>query len=585
MKTISRPSHLQPVNAPMTFNKPLLRRLAGCLAAICLMAFSGSVQAKEKEKQKEASKAEYQALFSDHEPLKIRIELSTNAMAALEQVQGGFGQQGSRENVVGTVREGDQVYNGVQIHLKGAAGSFRSVNDKPAFTLSFDKHVKAQRFHGLRKVSLNNSVQDPTYVSEQLCRELFLAAGVPTPRASQARVELNGKDLGLYVVVEGWDRDFLGRHFKDSSGTLYDGGFVRDVGETLSVNVGDPKSDQADRKALVAALDEPDPAKRMEKLRQVLDLDRFLSLMAMEVIVWDWDGYPMNRNNWRLYHEPSTGKMVFMPHGMDQMFWKPEGSILPRMEGRVAQAIMENRATRQAYVDRLRELNRTVFEVPRWTNRVQQIANRIRPQLPAEEAKGYFDRIADFRNSMATRGESLARQLSHPIEPVAFDTNGIASLSGWKSKETFGAPRFSPEQSAEPGKAAQISMPDGSSIGVWKTGVWLEKGRYKLEGRVKLRDVTPDPGDTRGGAGLQVQGNRIEKPILGTADWQPIEMEFSVGDALAETQLACELRAAAGDAWFDLGAFHLRKLPGTVEESSDRRPRRGGGGERRRGGE
>ena len=584
MTPFSAAPHPNPVNAPMTPIPLLVHRVVRLLAVICLTGVAGSVLAKDKEKNREASRAEYLALFADHDPLKIRIELSTNAMAVLEAVPGGFGQPGERENVVGTVREGDQVYHGVQIHLKGAAGSFRPVNDKPAFTLSFDKHVKSQRFHGLRKVSLNNSVQDPTYVSEQLCRELFLASGVPTPRATQARVELNGRDLGFYVVVEGWDRDFLGRHFKDPTGTLYDGGFVRDVGETLSVNVGDPKSNQADRKALVAALDEPDPAKRIEWLRQVLDFDRFLSLMAMEVIVWDWDGYPMNRNNWRLYYQPATGKLVFMPHGMDQMFWKPEASILPRMEGRVAQAVMENRAARQAYVDRLRELNRTVFDVPRWTNRVQQIADRIRPHLPASETDGYLDRIADLRNSMAVRGESLTRQLSHPVDPVAFDTNGLASLSGWKSKGSFGAPHFSPEQAPERGKPVAIAMLDGSSIGVWRTGVWLERGRYKLEGRVKLRDVTPDPGDTRGGAGLQVEGNRMEKPILGTADWQPIEMEFSVGDSLAETQLACELRAAGGEAWFDLDAFRLRRMPGNGDDVPARRIRRGGG-DRRLGGE
>ena len=561
-----------------------VRRVFSAFVAVILMA--SSAVAKDKAAAKSAAKSEYQALFTDHEPLKIRIELSTNAMATLEKAQGGFGQQSVRDNVIGTVREGDQVYNGVQIHLKGAAGSFRSVHDKPAFTLVFDKHVKAQRFHGLRKLSLNNSVQDPTYLSEQVCRELFLESGVPTPRATQARVELNGTDIGFYVLVEGWDRDFLGRHFKDTSGTLYDGGFVRDVGETLAVNVGDPKSDQADRKALVAALDEPDSTKRAERLRQVLDVDRFLSLMAMEVIVWDWDGYPMNRNNWRLYHEPASGRMVFMPHGMDQMFWKPEGSVLPRMEGRVAQAVMENPALRQAYLQRLRLLNQKVFEVNRWTNRVQQIANRIRPQLVGSEAAGYPERIADFRNSMAARGESLARQLEHPIEPAVFGTNGLARLSDWKSKDTFGAPQFSPAKAAELGKPVQIAMTDGSSIGIWKTGVWLEKGRYKLEGRVKIHEVVVDPGDTRGGAGLQVQGNRIEKPLLGTTDWQPIEMEFSVGDALAETQLACELRAAGGEAWFDLDAFHLRKLPGKPDDSSDRRERRGrGGDERRRGGE
>ena len=74
-----------------------------------------------------------------------------------------------RDYVRATIREGDQVYEEVGIHLKGAAGSFRPVDgDKPAFTLNFDKFVDRQKFHGLDKLSLNNSVQDPSYMTEAI---------------------------------------------------------------------------------------------------------------------------------------------------------------------------------------------------------------------------------------------------------------------------------------------------------------------------------------------------------------------------------------------------------------------------------
>ena len=96
-------------------------------------------------------------------------------------------------------------------------------------TLNFDKNAKGQRFHGLSKLSLNNSVQDPTLISEQFSREMFLKAGIATPRASHAVVELNGRDLGVYVLVEGFNKQFLRRHFKNAEGHLYDGGFLKDV--------------------------------------------------------------------------------------------------------------------------------------------------------------------------------------------------------------------------------------------------------------------------------------------------------------------------------------------------------------------
>ena len=189
---------------------------------------------------------------------RIRIEISRRGMDTLRQYQWAWGGNSwERTNVLATVREGDAVYRNVAIHLKGGAGSFRSVDQKPALTLTFDKVDGAQRFHGLKKIHLNNSVQDPSYLSEQLSRELFEAAGVPVPRASHAVVELNGRALGLYVMVEGWNKQFLKRHFQNTKGNLYDGGFAKDITYPLEVNSGDNPNDRSALDALVQAAQEP----------------------------------------------------------------------------------------------------------------------------------------------------------------------------------------------------------------------------------------------------------------------------------------------------------------------------------------
>ncbi len=53
----------------------------------------------------------------------------------------------------------------------------------------------------------------------------------------------------------------------------------------------------------------------MEKL---LDVDRFISYVVCEMITVDWDGYPSKCNNYRIYHDPKTNKITFIPSGMDQ---------------------------------------------------------------------------------------------------------------------------------------------------------------------------------------------------------------------------------------------------------------------------
>jgi spore coat protein CotH len=256
-----------------------------------------------------------EAIFSSGVIPRIRIEIPPKSMERLRSRGWNWGWGGptrERPQVEATVFEGGRVYTNVTLHLKGSAGSFQPVDSKPSLTLNFSKAAKGQRFYGLQKLSLNNSVQDPSYSSEKICRELFNAAGIPAPRAGHATVELNGRKLGLFVLVEGYNRQFLKRHFNNTTGNLYEGGFLKDIDSTLNTNSGENPDDQSDLKALTAAA-HADPARRFERLEKVLDIDRFTTFMAMEVLTCHWDGYGMNKNNYRLYHDQDADRIPSCP--------------------------------------------------------------------------------------------------------------------------------------------------------------------------------------------------------------------------------------------------------------------------------
>lgn len=546
--------------------KSSLLSIPKCLAAVAVVvALSwmlpalGAAKSGAKTKKPDLTAD----LFTGTNVPRFQIEVSAPAMAKLRQYEWRFGPPAERESVPVTVRVGPNTYTNVALHLKGAAGSFQSVDRKPALTLNFDRFAPGQRFQGLSKLSLNNSVQDSSYVSEQLCRELFLKAGIPTPRAAHATVTLNGRDLGLYVLVEGWDKQFLKRHFKKTGGNLYDGGFLKDVTDELSTNAGDNPKKQEDRIALAEAAKEPNLTNRVTRLSKVLDVDRFLTFMALDVMLWDWDGYAQNRNNWRLYHDLDTDRMVFMPHGLDQMFWKPDGSILPTMQGLVAKAVLEIPQWRERYFERMKELRASVFNPEQMTNRARQISARIEPILKTRDAGDFKEQqnaVDTLCHAITRRGQSLDQQLSHPLKPLEFDADGAARLAGWESKVDFGAPEIS--KSADSAMLV-IGTTRGSSIGSWRTRVWLEKGRYRLESRLKTEGLTADPGDPRGGAGFRLTRNRPEHYSLGSSDWSPVKYEFTIDDPLVEVQLACEFRGAEGKAMFDLDSLRLKRVKET----------------------
>jgi hypothetical protein len=93
------------------------------------------------------------AFFTNSAVSRIRIELDEAALNSLRQ--------NPRKNVKATVPEGDATYREVAVHLKGET-SFEPIDAKPSFTLNFDKFVSGQTFHGLDKIHLNNSTQDPS---------------------------------------------------------------------------------------------------------------------------------------------------------------------------------------------------------------------------------------------------------------------------------------------------------------------------------------------------------------------------------------------------------------------------------------
>lgn len=502
---------------------------------------------------------------------RIEIEVSRRDEEKLEGYQwngwpgrgGGGGQE--RPEALVTVREGGRVYTNVALHLKGSAGSFRPYGDKPAMTLNFSKHAKGQKFHGYSKFSLNNSVQDPTFLSEAICRELFEKAGVPAPRVEHATVVLNGRDLNLYVLSEGWGKPFLKRFFGNVDGNLYEGGFVQDITEDLEVNSGDEPRNREPLDALVAAAMQSSAADRWAQLNQVLDMDRFLTFLALEVMTCHWDGYSLNRNNYRIFHDRTSGKLIFLPHGLDQTFGvgrsSPTASIQPGMEGIVARAVTSTPEGRKRYLDRIATLRSNVFLEVNLTNRLWTLAKRLEPTLAAyspEWAARHQAEVEEFSGRILERARSISDQLTAPQESLTFSEDGIARIKGWRPSVNGGTRESVSFSRAEVDGIRQLRIAAAASggVGSWRTRVTLEPGRYRFDGRVRLRGV-----GANGGVCLRLSGVRMPVRLLRTEDWEDLGFEFELGEILTEVELICELRSAGGEAFFDEGSLRLVRVP------------------------
>jgi spore coat protein H len=345
-------------------------------------------------------------LFKPSGPVpKFKINLNKENLELLKREP--------RKYVRCEVKVGDKTYQDVAIHIKGAAGSSRGWDDKPALTLNFDMFVKDQNFYGLDKIHLNNSVQDGSYLNELICGEMALAAGLPASRATHAIVELNGRKVGFYVLKEGFNKGFLKRHFENSSGNLYDGGFLQDIDAPLKLDSG-KANDRKDLKALVEACREGDADKRWEKMNKVLDVDRMITNAVLQTIATDWDGYCRNRNNYRVYFDPKTNKAVFIPHGMDQMFQNPGDGLWHGWGGMATRAVLETPEGKKQFIAKMKEFTEKYFVLEKLYKRIDELLPRGKEALEAYQkgaGAGWENEVKNYKERLKQRSEFIKREL------------------------------------------------------------------------------------------------------------------------------------------------------------------------------
>jgi hypothetical protein len=253
-------------------------------------------------------------LYDPERVPRFELELPPASVMALGQ--------NPRAYVRATFRYGDEVVNDVGVRLKGES-NLRPLTRKAPFKIKFDEFVPDQTFRGLRRMTFNNMLEDPSFVAERLAYYFFRAARLPAPRANSALVSVNGQPFGVYVNLETEDKTFLRRWFASDAGNLYEEGqvdFLPGNEDKFELETNEQRNDRADLRGLISALQAARDQSLLADLDATLDTTQFLRFTAAEAAVNQWDMYGYTRfypNNFRLYHDPGPGRFVFIPWGMD----------------------------------------------------------------------------------------------------------------------------------------------------------------------------------------------------------------------------------------------------------------------------
>lgn len=94
-------------------------------------------------------------------------------------------------------------------------------NDRYSFKIEFDHYQKKKTYRGLDKLSLNNIIQDATYMKDYWSYTFMNQMGLASPLCSYTEIYVNGEYWGLYLAVEGVEEAFLERNYGEDYGEMY----------------------------------------------------------------------------------------------------------------------------------------------------------------------------------------------------------------------------------------------------------------------------------------------------------------------------------------------------------------------------
>jgi spore coat protein H len=299
---------------------------------------------------------DYGAAFPQGAVARLDLEVSAEAWAAMSadmtDMVGPFG-GGGGARVVGplhaggiellprtpiyveaTVRFGGQSWSHAGLRFKGNSSLARPWRDgigKLPLRLKMDEfedqfpESRNQRLFGFQSLGLANGSADESLLHEKLASEIFAASGLAIPATAFYEVHLDRGDgpiyLGLYTAVElPGDESFLDTHFGEHDGNLY-----KPDGEGAKLAVFDPPTlgkqsneqaaDFADVQALITALNAPrgDAAAWRAGLEAHLDVEGFLTWLAINTVIQDWDQYGVMEHNYYLYARAGEPRLTWIP--------------------------------------------------------------------------------------------------------------------------------------------------------------------------------------------------------------------------------------------------------------------------------
>jgi spore coat protein CotH len=184
----------------------------------------------------------------------VRLEISDDALTWLLLPSNLFSDTYQSADVHFDNGNLQQSFSNVGLRIKGQGSR---MDQKKGWYLKLNEFVAGQSLKGVKKIGFKGgAVNDDTLLKSQLTSDFYHAMGLPTQRSSYALLYINNVYMGLYVMIESVDSDFLDSRFDgDGSGDMmklywnvhlgfygFDQNYYKDANVTNSLGFANGKS-------------------------------------------------------------------------------------------------------------------------------------------------------------------------------------------------------------------------------------------------------------------------------------------------------------------------------------------------------
>lgn len=269
---------------------------------------------------------------------------------------------------------------------------------------------------GKKILNFNAEYSDKSYIRQFISSSIMQEAGIKCYKTEYAKIYLNGKYLGLYLLVENIDEQYLTNNNLSKKGNLYkakkDGACLSlyDKVDKIWEKKTNEKSGNEDLKNLIYDINSISDSEFSSYVKSNFVYDKLITLVALNMLLANGSTY---YHNYYLYHHPS-GKWEILPWDMDKTLssynWMPFEFDRTSSEWESDNVLIErmllDKKTFAEIRGKIDELSENLVNLPKFEKTIDELETQLKTAIEQDKTDK-IKNISDWKKTIKEEKEFL----------------------------------------------------------------------------------------------------------------------------------------------------------------------------------